>query len=94
MQKRNFIIVVFLSLLIVIFATQNAQQVTVQLWITQFKSPLSLVIIGSLVLGALITWLFMFVEHRKCKKKLNKKNQELEHLKEEFTSKDSFDMNI
>ncbi|PLX12744.1 MAG: DUF1049 domain-containing protein [Marinilabiliales bacterium] len=94
MQKRDLIIVIFLSLLIVIFATQNAQTVAVQLWIVKFNSPLSLVIIGSLVLGALISWLSLLVELRKRKKNLAKKNQELKHLKDELTAKDSFDIDI
>jgi len=94
MQKRGFIIVLFLSLLIVIFATQNAQQVTVHLWVVKFESPLSLLIIGSLVLGALITWLSLVFELRKRKKIITKKNQELKHLKDEFKAKDSFNIDI
>lgn len=94
MQKRDLIIVIFLSLLIVIFATQNAQSVVVHLWIVKFNSPLSLIIIGSLVLGALITWLSMVFELRKCKKNLSKRNQEIKHLKEELTAKDSFNIDI
>lgn len=94
MQKRDFIIVVFLSLLIVIFATQNAQEVTVKLWITKFNSPLSLIIIGSLFIGAIISWAFMFSELRKRKKKIDKKDQDLNHLKEELKSKDSFNIDI
>ena len=94
MQKRDLILIIFLSLLIVIFATQNAQEVAVQLWIVKFNSPLSLVIIGSLVLGALVSWLSMLVELRKRKKQIAKKTKEINHLKEELTSKDSFNIDI
>ena len=94
MQKRNIVIVLFLSLLIVIFATQNAVKVTVHLWIGQFESPLSLIIIGSLVLGALITWLALLMELRKRKKKIDKCNQTIKELKEELTAKDSFNIDI
>lgn len=94
MQKRDLVLIIFLSLLIVIFATQNAQEVAVQLWIVKFNSPLSLVIIGSLVLGALVSWLSMLVELRKRKKQIAKKTKEINHLKEELRSKDSFNIDI
>ncbi|MCB2195637.1 MAG: LapA family protein [Bacteroidetes bacterium] len=94
MQKRDLVIIIFLSLLIVIFATQNAVKVTVYLWIVQFESPLSLIIIGSLVLGALVTWLSLLMELRKRKKKIDKKEQIIKELKEEINAKDSFNMDI
>jgi uncharacterized integral membrane protein len=94
MQKRDLVIIIFLSLLIVIFATQNAVKVTVYLWIVQFESPLSLIIIGSLVLGALVTWLSLLMELRKRKKKIDKKDQIIKELKEEINAKDSFNVDI
>lgn len=94
MQKRDLIIIIFLSLLIVIFATQNAVKVTVYLWIVEFESPLSLIIIGSLVLGALVTWLSLLMELRKRKKKIDKKDQIIKELKEEINAKDSFNIDI
>ncbi len=94
MQKRGLIIGIILSLLIVIFATQNADVVNVQLWIIKFKSPLSLVIIGSLILGSFITWLFMLNELRKRKKTVEKKNKTIKKLKEELTAKDSFNIDL
>lgn len=94
MQKRDIIIVIILSLLIVIFATQNAEIVDVQLWVIKFNSPLSLLIIGSLVSGALVTWLFMRIELRQRKKTIEKKNQAIKKLKEELTAKDSFNIDI
>lgn len=94
MQKRDLVIIIFLSLLIVIFATQNAVKVTVYLWIVQFESPLSLIIIGSLVIGALVTWLSLLMELRKRKKKIDKKDQIIKELKEEINAKDSFNMDI
>jgi uncharacterized integral membrane protein len=94
MQKRDLIIIIFLSLLIVIFATQNAVKVTVYLWIVEFESPLSLIIIGSLVLGALVTWLSLLMELRKRKKKIDKKDQMIKELKDEINAKDSFNVDI
>ena len=94
MQKRGLIIGIILSLLIVIFATQNADVVNVQLWIIKFKSPLSLVIIGSLILGSFITWLFMLNELRKRNKTVEKKNKTIKKLKEELTAKDSFNIDL
>ena len=94
MQKRDLVIVIFLSLLIVIFATQNAVKVTVYLWIVEFESPLSLIIIGSLVLGALVTWLSLLMELRKRKKKIDKKDQMIKELREEINAKDSFNVDI
>lgn len=94
MQKRDLVIIIFLSLLIVIFATQNAVKVTVYLWIVEFESPLSLIIIGSLVIGALVTWLSLLMELRKRKKKMDKKDQIIKELKEEINAKDSFNVDI
>ncbi|MDA3954745.1 MAG: lipopolysaccharide assembly protein LapA domain-containing protein [Bacteroidales bacterium] len=94
MQRRDIIIVIILSLLVVIFATQNAEVVNVQLWIVKFKSSLSLIIIASLIIGALISWLFILKELRKRKKAIVEKNSIIKKLKEEQASKDPFNIDI
>lgn len=85
MQKRDIIITLMIILLVVIFATQNANSIQVELWIFSFSSPLSLLIIGSIILGALISWIFMFIEIRKQKKIIAEKENSIDELKKKLT---------
>lgn len=88
MQKRDLIIILIIGLLIVIFAVQNASSIEIELWFFKFNSPISLIIIGSVVLGALISWFFMFIEIRKHKKTIGKMNYTIKKLKKELSDND------
>jgi uncharacterized integral membrane protein len=56
-NQRRFVLSLVLVLLVVIFALQNSQPVTVNALWAHFQWPLIIVIVGSLLLGALITLL-------------------------------------
>lgn len=56
-NQRRFVISLVLVLLVVIFALQNSQGVIVNVLWLHFEWPLIIVIVGSLLLGALITLL-------------------------------------
>jgi uncharacterized integral membrane protein len=63
MLKRYIIILVF-SILVVIFAVQNVDKVAVKLWMFNLDASLSLIIIVTLAVGALLTLLFTYREIR------------------------------
>lgn len=82
MQKNSIFFILLISLLIVIFATQNANVVLVHLLFFKFNIPIALLIIGTLLLGVLLSWLFLAKELNKKQKKINKQLNEIKELKE------------
>ena len=88
MPKRAILIIIILSLLVVIFTTQNAVLVTVKLWLVTFKIPLSLLIIFSLLIGFIVGWLFLFKELKTRQKTIEEKDILIKKLKEELAAKD------
>jgi len=77
MLKRYIVILLF-SILVVIFAVQNVDKVAVQLWMLSFDASLSLIIILTLALGALITLLFTFREIKIRDREIRDLSQRLE----------------
>ena len=94
MQKRDVIVIIILGLLVVIFATQNAEIVLVQLWVVKFKIALSLLIISALLVGAVISWLFTFKELKNRKKSIEEKDSLIKKMKEELSAKDPLNIGI
>ena len=94
MQKRDIVVIIILGLLVVIFATQNAEIVLVQLWVVKFKIALSLLIISALLVGAVISWLFTFKELKNRKKSIEEKDSLIKKMKEELSAKDPLNIGI
>ena len=77
-----FISILLFILVVMIFALQNASSVTLKLWFWDFNSSLSLIILASMILGALITTLIGFPSKNKKNHQLKSYQEELEILKE------------
>ncbi len=77
----QLIIALLIALILVIFAVQNSVQVPVKLWFWEYKASLSLLIIISVILGVIISFLFMipgmFSRTRQISQ-LKKRNRELD----------------
>lgn len=86
MRQRSIIIVLILSLLIVIFATQNAADVSVKLWFFTFTSALSLVIIGSILIGAAVTWAILATMVLKRKKTIEKQEEIIKEMQDKLSA--------
>ncbi|WP_164847975.1 lipopolysaccharide assembly protein LapA domain-containing protein [Lacticaseibacillus hulanensis] len=80
-NQRRFVIILVLVLLVVIFALQNSQAVTVNLFWTHFSWPLIIVIVGSLLLGALITLLLSAASIATARKTTQKLQDEVNRLR-------------
>lgn len=91
MQKRyiNIIVILFFSILIAVFAVQNALAVKVKLWMVEFNSSLSVVILISIAIGVLLTSIIMFFELRKKQKRIGALQREIEQLQKQIKSKET-----
>lgn len=79
MKQWRVIISLLLALLVVIFAVLNIESVPISFGFAKVSLPLVIIIIGSLVIGALITFLVSSVnhfsqyrEHKKLQQKVTK----------------------
>lgn len=88
MLKRYIVILVF-SILVVIFAVQNVDQVAVKLWMFNFDASLSLIIIITLAVGALLTLLFTYREIRSRDKQISELNERIDSPNQKDSSPDS-----
>ncbi|MEX0988529.1 MAG: LapA family protein [Bacteroidales bacterium] len=67
---KRYILILITTVLVVIFAVQNVGMADIKLWFFDTSASLSLIIILTFVLGALVTLLFAFQEIRKRNKKI------------------------
>ncbi len=79
MKQWRVVVSLLLTLIVVIFAVLNIKSVPISFGFAQVSLPLVIVIIGSLVIGALITFLVASVnhfsqyrEHKKLQQKVTK----------------------
>ncbi len=77
MLKRYLFILLIISL-VVIFAVQNVEKVTIRLWVVNVNASLSLIIIITLAIGALVAAILAYQEIRSR----NRKIKELEDTDE------------
>ena len=77
-----FILILIFVLLVMLFALQNAYTITLKLVFWDVKSPLSLVIIVSMMLGAIISILVEMPSKSKKNQRLKTSEEELDILKE------------
>ena len=79
-MQKTFIAVLLISVAVVIFALQNSSAVTVRIGIWNFDASLSLVILASLTLGALVSFLFSLITIHKKNKTIREKEHEIRAL--------------
>ncbi|NNU90332.1 MULTISPECIES: lipopolysaccharide assembly LapA domain-containing protein [Anoxybacillus] len=78
--QRNIILGLIFALLVALFSIANIQNVEVNYIVGYFETPLVIVILGSVTLGALIVFLvggWKFVKMRNYTKKLEKEMEQL-----------------
>lgn len=83
---KTYIAILLLSIFIVLFALQNAEPVWVYLWAWSIKSPLSLVIIFSMAIGTVLSFLVSFIEFRKMRKLVQEKKEEIKEKDIQITA--------
>jgi len=86
---KRYIIILIISILIVVFAVQNVEQVAIKLWMFDVDASLALIIILTFSIGALITLLLAFHEIRYRSKKISKLESELRSAKMRSSSENS-----
>lgn len=74
---KRYIVILITSILIVIFAVQNVEKVAIKLWMFDVNASLSLIIILTFTIGALITLLLAFQEIRYRSKRIKALEKEL-----------------
>ncbi|MCF8301649.1 MAG: LapA family protein [Bacteroidales bacterium] len=90
MKQRNFIFLLLLSILLIIFVLQNTKPVEINLFFWHISASRALVLFVSIVFGALLSYLFSlgaYQEQRRTmknqKKTISKLETEREELKKE-----------
>jgi len=78
---KRYIIILITSILVVIFAVQNVAKIDIRLWMFDLNASLSLIIILTFTIGALVTLLFAFPEIQYREKKISKLEKELREAK-------------
>lgn len=82
-MEFKFIISLLFSVLVAIFAIQNAGNVEINFLFTKFTISQAVVILGSTIIGALIVLLLGFIKQIKQNMKIKQLNKEIEMLTEE-----------
>lgn len=81
--QQRFVLSLVLVLVVVIFALMNSQSVIVNFFGAHLEWPLIIIIVVSLLLGALITLLLSASTIAKAKKTTRRLQDELNHLRAE-----------
>ena len=80
-MSKSLIIGLIAALILVIFAARNNEIVSVYfLWGNPVKGSLSLVLMISLIIGAVLGLVFSYPSYLKIRKKLNENKKEIERL--------------
>ncbi len=90
-MQKYFILTLLLLTIVVLFAVQNAYEVTLRLWRWDIKSYVALLIVIAVFTGALLSYLLSIPGRRKRKKMLEEKDERIEQLEgivNEFTKDD------
>lgn len=82
MVTMVIIIVIVLSLIFAFFATQNTSGVTLRIGATMLVNlPLYLVVLGSLLVGFLISWIFSLIDSLSSKFTIHGKDSTIKQTK-------------
>ena len=76
-MQRSLIFALILAIIVVIFALQNSDTVTVKLWFWEVQSSVALVMLIILLIGAILGVLFSLPS-------IFKKNKKIEDLEEQI----------
>ena len=89
---KRYIVILIIFILLVIFAVQNVEKVAIKLWLFDINASLSLIIILTFTIGALVTLLPAFREIKDRSKKISTLENALKSAKKEkeSNSKDAF----
>ncbi len=80
MKQRTFIILLIIILLITVFVLQNSTYVTIRILLWDFETPVSLILIIFLTIGAIISFLLNVSIKRKRKRQLKEKDSKIKTL--------------
>lgn len=89
---KRYIVILIITVLVVIFALQNADQVQIKLWFFDLNASLSLIIILMFAAGALIAIVLALYEIGKVKRRISElEEQDMDPVKtdnaDSFSSK-------
>ncbi len=82
-MQRNLIIALILSIILVVFALQNAADTAVKLLFWDFHSSLSLLLLVAFGIGTLIGIIFSWPSIKKKNKKIAEKDKKIAQLSEQ-----------
>lgn len=80
-HHAKLIIILVIALLLVIFAIQNAQEVTISLWFWVFRASMALALMICLVSGFLLSFIYFIPLLRKKDQLLREKEKTIARLK-------------
>jgi uncharacterized integral membrane protein len=83
-MQRSLIIGLIAALILTIFATSNAHNTDIDFLWTSFEAPVSLIFIGSIIIGVILGIIFSIPSINKQTRMLREKNKEIEQLKKDI----------
>jgi len=82
--QRVYIILLLISIFLVLFAIQNADPVNFTFISFRFNISLSLLVILSIALGAILSFLLSLNEFIRLKNELKKSKKEVERIRKDY----------
>lgn len=83
MKQRNFILLLLLSILLIIFVLQNAKPVEVNLFFWKIASSRALVLFVSIAFGALLSYLFSLGAYQQQRRTIKEQKKDVTKLENE-----------
>jgi len=83
-MQRSLIIGLIAALILTIFATSNAHNTDIDFLWASFEAPVSLIFIGSIIIGVILGIIFSIPSINKQSRMLREKNKEIEKLKKDI----------
>jgi uncharacterized integral membrane protein len=83
-MQRSLIIGLIAALILTVFATSNAHNTDIDFLWASFEAPVSLIFIGSIVIGVILGIIFSIPSINKQSRMLREKNREIDRLKKEM----------
>lgn len=81
-MQKTFIGILLIILAVVLFSLDNSKTITIDFWIWQVESNLSLVLILSVLFGALSSFIFSVPYRSKKNKSIKSRDKKIEKLEE------------
>ncbi|MGM0497350.1 MAG: lipopolysaccharide assembly protein LapA domain-containing protein [Bacteroidota bacterium] len=83
-MQRSLIIGLIAALILTVFATSNAHNTDIDFLWASFEAPVSLILIGSIIIGVILGIIFSIPSINKQSRMLREKNKEIENLKKQL----------